>query len=71
MILMISFGFFLVPWVKSYNKTKFKKQPLHVEMNPNARLAESSVLERSIEIVTGPTPPGTGVIADTTLIASS
>ena len=40
-------------------------------MNRNARLAESSVLERSIEIVTGRTPPGTGVMADTTLIASS
>lgn len=41
------------------------------QVNLYARLAESRVLERSIEIVTGPTPPGTGVMADTTPIASS
>ena len=38
---------------------------------PNAHFAESSVLERSIDTVTGPTPPGAGVMADATLTASS
>ena len=36
-----------------------------------ARLAESRVLDRSMAIVMGPTPPGTGVIKDATLTASS
>lgn len=36
-----------------------------------ARLAASSVLDRSIAIVIGPTPPGTGVMAEATLTASS
>jgi hypothetical protein len=72
MILMISYILdFFVHWVKSYYKTKFKKQRLHVEVNPNACLVESRVLEGRIEIVTGPNPSGTGVIANTTLIASS
>jgi len=34
-------------------------------------LAESRVFERSIAIVMGPTPPGTGVMADATFDASS
>lgn len=36
-----------------------------------ARLAESRVLDRSMAIVIGPTPPGTGVMAEATLTASS
>lgn len=35
------------------------------------RFADNKVLERSIAIVMGPTPPGTGVIAEATLMASS
>lgn len=34
-------------------------------------LAELNVLDRSMAIVIGPTPPGTGVIAEATLEASS
>jgi hypothetical protein len=34
-------------------------------------LAEMRVFERSIAIVIGPTPPGTGVIAEAILQASS
>lgn len=52
-------------------KIYIKKQPLNFQVNVNARLAESSVFERSIEIVIGPNPPGTGVMADTTPAASS
>lgn len=36
-----------------------------------ARFAAVSVLERSIAMVIGPTPPGTGVIAEAILLASS
>lgn len=34
-------------------------------------LADSSVLDKSMAIVIGPTPPGTGVIAEATVQASS
>lgn len=40
------------------------------QFNPYICLAESRVLERSMAIVTGPTPPGTGVIAEATFTAS-
>lgn len=53
------------------HKISIQEQSLSVQVNLNVRLAASRVLERSIEIATGPTPPGTGVMADTTLIASS
>jgi len=33
-------------------------------LNPAARLADSTVLYRSIVIVIGPTPPGTGVMSE-------
>lgn len=36
-----------------------------------ARLAASRVLDRSMAMVIGPTPPGTGVMADATRTASS
>lgn len=36
-----------------------------------ALLAEMRVFERSMAIVIGPTPPGTGVMAEATLQASS
>lgn len=40
-------------------------------VKPYSRLAESRVLHRSMAIVIGPTPPGTGVTADAILNASS
>ena len=41
------------------------------QANPYTRLAESRVLHKSMAIVIGPTPPGTGVTADATFNASS
>lgn len=52
-------------------KTSIAEPFCRVQLKLNARLADSRVFERSIEIVTGPTPPGTGVMAETTFIASS
>lgn len=40
-------------------------------VRPNAILAALTVFERSMAMVIGPTPPGTGVIAEATMAASS
>lgn len=59
----IKFIIELVMWWRKYNQ-------FVIHTIPKARFAESRVLERSIDMVTGPMPPGTGVMADATFTAS-
>lgn len=60
-----------IAYIDGRSNIEIWRKRLSIQTIPNVRFAESRMLERSIDIVIGPTPPGTGVMADTTLIASS